>query len=98
MQSQHDDPMEMELGDEDIIETHVSDVMGDLARLADGRGFLRLRGAVEWSELDQEEAWAVSLVIAGFTVEAIHAMSPLDEDTTMELLAKLITSRTIMMS
>lgn len=89
---------EMELGEEDIIETHVSDVMGDLARLADGSGTPRLRGAVEWNELDESEAWAVSLVAAGFTVQAIQAMSPLEEDRTTELLAKLITSRTIMMS
>jgi hypothetical protein len=89
---------EMELGDEYIIETHVSDVMGDLARLADGSGTPRLRGAIEWNELDQSEAWAVSLVAAGFTVQAIQEMSPLDEDSTTELLAKLITSRTIMMS
>ena len=88
---------EMELGDEDIIETHVSDVMGDLARLADGSGTPRLRGAIEWNELGETEAWAVSLVAAGFTVEAIHEMSPLDEDRTTELLAQLITSRTIMM-
>lgn len=88
---------EMEIGDEDIIETDVSDVVGDLARLADGSGTPRLRGAVEWNELDESEAWAVSLVSAGFTVQAIHQMSPLDEDATTELLAKLITSRTIMM-
>jgi hypothetical protein len=88
----------MEIGDEDIIETNVSDVMGDLARLADGTGTPHLRGAIEWNELGQAEAWAVSLVAAGFTVKAIQEMSPLDEDRTTELLAQLITSRTILMS
>lgn len=94
MQSQHD----IELGDEDIIETHVSDVMGDLARLADGSGTPKLRGAIEWNDLEQAEAWAVSLITAGFTVAAIQQMSPLDEDATTELLAKLVTTRTITMS
>jgi hypothetical protein len=93
-----DEPYEMELGDEDIIETHVSDVMGDLAKLADGTGTPRLRGAVEWNELSETEAWAVSLVAQGFTLEAIQRMSPLDEDATTELLAKLVTTRTIMMA
>jgi hypothetical protein len=89
---------ELEIGDEDIIETHVSDVMGDLARLADGSGTPHLRGAIEWNELNQSEAWAVSLVAAGFTVQAIHEMSPLDEDRTTEILAQLVESRTIMIS
>jgi hypothetical protein len=89
---------EIELGDDDIIETHVSDTIGDLARLADGSGTPRLRGAIDWNELNHSEAWAVSLVAAGFTVHAIHEVSPLDEDSTTELLAQLITSRTIMMS
>jgi hypothetical protein len=91
------DEQELELGDEDIIETHVSDVMGDLAKLADGTGTPRLRGAIEWNELSETEAWAVSLVAQGFTLQAIQQMSPLDEDATTELLAKLVTTRTIMM-
>lgn len=86
---------EMELGDEDIVETHVSDVVFDLARLTQGSTKPRLRGAVEWNELASDEAWLVSLVTSGFTVDAIQAMSPLDEETTTELLAKLVTSRTI---
>jgi hypothetical protein len=91
------DEQVLELGDEDIIETHVSDVMGDLAKLADGTGTPRLRGAIEWNELSETEAWAVSLVAQGFTLQAIQQMSPLDEDATTELLAKLVTTRTIMM-
>jgi hypothetical protein len=94
----HDDAME--LGEEDIIETQTygADVIGDLAKLADGSGKPRLRCAVEWNELEREEAWVVSLVASGFTLEAIQRMSPLDDDTTTEIVAKLITSRTITMS
>lgn len=89
---------EIELRDDDIIETHVSDTIGDLARLADRSGTPRLRGAIEWNDLDQTEAWAVSLVAAGFTVQAILQTSPLDEDRTTEVLAQLVESRTIMIS
>ena len=87
---------EIEIGDDDILETHVSDTIGDLARLADGTGKPSLRGAIEWNELNQSEAWAVSLVSAGVTVQAIHASSPLDDDMTTELLAQLVESRTLM--
>ena len=87
---------EIEIGDDDILETHVSDTIRDLARLADGTGKPSLRGAIEWNELNQSEAWAVSLVSAGFTVQAILATSPLDDDKTTELLAQLVESRTIM--
>lgn len=41
---------------------------------------------VEWDEVEREEAWAISLVAAGFTVDAVSKMSPLGEARTRELL------------
>jgi hypothetical protein len=75
--------------------TGVSDLITDLAGLSDGSNTPRLRGAVEWSDLGEAEAWLVSMVTAGFTIEALLQMSPLGEEATMRVLAKLITSRTI---
>jgi hypothetical protein len=79
----------------DGAETSVSTVVCDLARLSDPTSIPRLNGEIEWSRLDRSEAWAVSLVAAGMSVQAILAVSPLEDEPTLQLLAKLVSTRTI---
>jgi hypothetical protein len=81
------------VGEEEL--TGVSDVTPDLAMLADFSKTPQLRGAVEWNELERPEAYLVSLVCAGFTVEAILETSPLDDDRTLDVLANLVNTRII---
>jgi hypothetical protein len=81
------------VGEEEL--TGVSDVTPDLAMLADVSKTPQLRGAVEWNELERPEAYLVSLVCAGFTVEAILETSPLDDDRTLDVLANLVNTRII---
>src|SRR5687768_18245496 len=47
------------------------------------------------NELSSEEAWLVSLVIAGFDLQAIVLNSPRSEGDTLTLLSRLIESRLI---
>jgi hypothetical protein len=79
----------------DGVETSVSDVICDLARLSDPSSIPRLAGAIAWEDLDRSEAWAVSLVAAGMSVQAILEVSPLEEEQTLRLLANLVSARTI---
>lgn len=81
--------------DEDDVSTSVNEVVGEYVRLSVASGVPRLRGAIEWNDLSAHEAWAVSLVSAGFSVQAILETSPLDEEATMGLLAQLVGSRVI---
>ena len=80
--------------------TKLSDVTPLLANLArlDITQTPQLRGAVEWNELEDQEAYLVALVSAGFTIEAILDMCPLEDDRTLEVLATLVTARTITLS
>jgi hypothetical protein len=76
--------------------TGVSDVVGQFARLSIATTSVpTLRGAIDWSELTDREAWAVSVVSAGMSVQAILQVSPLSEEETLTLLGHLIASRTI---
>jgi hypothetical protein len=90
-------PAEPERFDEDAAEaeTGVSDVITDFARLAVATSVPTLRGTVEWGSLSAREAWVVSLVSAGFSVQAILEVSPLEEGDTLTLLSKLIDARVI---
>ncbi len=85
--------------DEDVhIDTALNDVSVALARLSlDDRGasMLRLLGAVEYGDLAPEEAWVVSLVVAGFDLQALIANSPRSEEDTLTLLGRLIEMRVI---
>jgi hypothetical protein len=73
-----------------------SDVTSQLARLTLARTSVpTLPGAIDWSELTDREAWAVSVVSAGMSVQAILQVSPLREEETLTLLGQLIASRTI---
>jgi hypothetical protein len=77
--------------------SEVTPMLANLARL-DVTQTPQLRGAVEWNELEDQEAYLVALVSAGFTIEAILDMCPLEDDRTLEVLAALVTARTITLS
>jgi len=77
--------------------TDVSDIADDLARLSMPTSVPSLRGAIEWNDLTPAEAWIVSVVSAGFTVRAIVEVSPLSEEDTLTLLARLIDARILAM-
>jgi hypothetical protein len=79
----------------DGVETSVSDLIGDLARLSDVTRTPMLRGIVEWNDLSPSDAWIVSIVSPGMTIETIMQMSPLGEEETLRALARLISSRTL---
>ena len=81
--------------DEDDVSTNVSDVVDEYVRLSVASGMPKLRGAIDWNDLTAHEAWAVTLVGAGFSVRAIVDTSPLDEEATMTLLTHLVRSRII---
>lgn len=78
-------------------QTNVNDVVTELARLSIATSTPTLRGVVEWSELSAHEAWVISLVSAGFNVQAILEVSPLAEEQTLSVLGKLIDARVISM-
>ena len=75
----------------------VTPVLANLARL-DITQTPKLRGAIDWNDLEDQEAYLVALVAAGFTIEAIMDMCPLEDDRTLEVLATLVTARTITLS
>jgi len=76
-------------------DTRISDIIGDLARLSDATSVPRLRGAVEWTDLAPSEAWLVSVVREGMPLAGIMQTSPLGEEETLRLLARLISARVI---
>jgi hypothetical protein len=78
--------------DEDLIgETGVSDLIADLARLADPLCVPRLNRALSRNEvLSPPEAFVASLVDANMNMQAILDMSPLREDDTLRFLARLV--------
>jgi len=93
-----DEPVLMRLVADSIvdgIETQMNDVTFALARLSVGASMPVVCGAVEWNELAPEAAWVVSVITAGFSVEAILETSPLPEEATLALLAQLVSSRVI---
>jgi hypothetical protein len=72
------------------IDTSVSDVPGDLARLADVASVPRALDAARGLTLDPFEAWMYSVVRLGMCVQGILDISPLSEDETLQLLARLV--------
>lgn len=76
--------------------TGVSDVVTDLARLSDVMSVPRVLpvGDVPRS-LDPEESWMCSTVRLGMCVQGILDMSPLDEDETLRILARLVGLRVV---
>ena len=81
--------------DDHEADTGVSDVVEEYVRLSLATGVPTLRGAIDWNDLSAREAWVVSLVAAGFTVQAILDTSPLAEEETMTVLGQLVDSRII---
>jgi hypothetical protein len=79
----------------DGIETQMNDVTFALARLSVGASTPVLCGPIEWNQLTPPAAWAVSVIAAGFNVEAIIDMSPLPEEKTIALLAQLVATHVI---
>ncbi len=70
--------------------TDVSEVVTDLARLADMSTVPRLVEDTSWAELDDAQAWMVDVVRLGMCVQAILDMSPLGEEETLRVLAALV--------
>jgi hypothetical protein len=75
--------------------TGVSDVISELARLSDMRTVPRVGDSSGWADLDPEEAWMVDIVKLGMCVQAILDMSPLNDEETLSLLARLVSRRVI---
>jgi hypothetical protein len=80
-----------ELGEDDIIEVEETAPAESGTFVARTRT-PRLHLAVEWNEVERAEAYIVSLLSAGFTVEAILRISPLDDQRTLAILSKLGTA------
>ena len=79
-------------------DTALNDITGELARLLlenNGETVPQLRGAIDWNELSPEEAWLVSVIGAGFNLQAIIANSPRNEEDTLTLIGRLIGTRVI---
>jgi hypothetical protein len=79
----------------DELDTNISDLIGELALLSDVTRVPKLLGAVERSELDPCEEWLVSVVSVRMSVAAIMGQSPLGEEETLRLLARMLKSRVI---
>ena len=79
---------------DDSADTNVSDVVGDLARLADPTSTPRASQVVSLT-LEPAESWMLAVVRLGMCVQAILDISPLPEDETLRLLARLIGKRVV---
>jgi hypothetical protein len=78
--------------------TSVSDVVHELARLSDPNCVPRMaRPILSDDGLAPPEAFLASLVTHQFNVKAILDMSPMQEDATLKCLAKLVTSRIVVL-
>jgi hypothetical protein len=76
-------------------DTLVSTVVGQIARLSHETSIPRIVGAVEWGNLEPFEEWILSLVRSGYSTQAILTMSPIIEDETLAVLARLIHRKVI---
>lgn len=74
-----------------------NDVLVELARLTDPAKTPQLCANVRWDQFAREEAWIITLVLSQFTVEAILEASPFGADHTIEVLAKLVCNRVIVL-
>lgn len=80
----------------DLGETHVSDVISELALLADPSSVPQLNHDLSGHlVLSPPEAAVAALVIANMKMRDILDRSPLREDETLEFLATLVTERVI---
>ena len=78
------------------IHTDVSDVVADLALLANGMSVPRIMSPLKLArELDPEELWMCRMVRVGMCVQGILDLSPLDEDETLRILARLVGLRVV---
>lgn len=78
--------------------TSVSDVVEELARLSDPTCVPRIARPIgEGDGLAPAEAFLASLMNHQFNVQTILDMSPMQEDATLKCLAKLITSRIVVL-
>jgi hypothetical protein len=78
--------------------TRVSDVVEELARLSDPSCVPRMaRPIVSDDGLLPAEAFLASLIDHQFSVQTILDMSPMQEDATLKCLAKLVTSRIVVL-
>jgi hypothetical protein len=76
--------------------TDVSDVVADLARLHEFMSVPRVLAASECPRaLDSAESWMFSIVQLGMCVQGILDMSPLEEDETLRILARLVGLRVV---
>ena len=84
-------------GGESGIRTDVSDVVTDLARLADVMSVPRMSaGATDVPRLlAPAESWMCAIVQLGMCVQGILDMSPLEEDETLRILARLVGLRVV---
>jgi hypothetical protein len=77
----------------DLGETNVSDVISELALLADPCSTLRLNRLMsDGLELSPPEALVATLVGANMSMGEILSMSPFREDETLQFLADLVTN------
>jgi hypothetical protein len=76
--------------------TGVSDVVGDLARLANVMSVPRIVDVTGGRvSLDPSESWMLSIVRLGMCVQGILDMSPLEDDETLHILARLVGLRLV---
>jgi hypothetical protein len=79
-------------------ETNVSEVITDLARLSDLTSVPRVCDPHGLADLDEPAMWMVSVVRLGMCVQAILDMSPISEEETVRLLARLVGTRIVTFS
>jgi hypothetical protein len=71
-------------------DTSVSDIPGDLARVGDLASVPHALETARTMQLDPFESWMFNVVRLGMCVQGILDMSPLTEDETLLLLARLV--------
>lgn len=74
-----------------------NDLLIELAKLTDLSKTPQVCGSVRWNELDREEAWIITVALSNFTVEATLEASPFGADRTIEVLARLVTNRVLVL-
>jgi hypothetical protein len=79
----------------DGIPTGVSEITSALARLSDAASLPRLLRRRDEKKREPAEALILTFIEENMTVQAIVGMSPLGEESTLRLLAKLVVEGTI---
>ena len=78
-----------------MMETSVSEVVSDLARIADMGTVPRVREPLQCAALAPQETWMMDVVKLGMCVQGILDMSPLSDEETLRLLASLVSTRVV---